>query len=62
MQRFAGAVAAVLLVAGAARADKAAAVKAIEKLGGKIERDEKQPGKPVVKKSILMDARRQMPT
>src|SRR5215510_11853533 len=36
----------VLVVTG--RADEAAAVKAIEKLGGKVTRDDKLPGKPVV--------------
>src|SRR5262245_32041096 len=35
-----------LVVTG--RADEAAAVKAIEKLGGKVTRDDKLPGKPVV--------------
>src|SRR5215471_14025304 len=36
----------VLVVAG--RADEAAALKMIEKLGGKVTRDGKQPGKPAV--------------
>src|SRR5205814_4627388 len=31
-----------------ARADEASAVKAVEKLGGKITRDDKLPGKPVI--------------
>src|SRR5919205_1008897 len=42
---------AVMLVAclfGAARADEASAVKAIESLGGKVTRDDKLPGKPVI--------------
>jgi internalin A len=43
-----GAMLAVLTVSGAARADEAAAVKLIEKLGGTITRDDKQPGKPVI--------------
>ena len=44
-------VAAVILLAclsGAVRADEASAVKAIEKLGGKVTRDDKLPGKPVI--------------
>src|SRR4051794_6048559 len=44
-------VAAVMLLAclsGAARADEASAVKAVEKLGGKVTRDDKLPGKPVI--------------
>ena len=42
---------AVMLLAclyGAARADEASAVKAVEKLGGKVTRDDKLPGKPVI--------------
>src|SRR4051812_3775680 len=40
----------ILLVclSGAARADEASAVKAVEKLGGKVTRDDKLPGKPVI--------------
>src|SRR5262245_62445988 len=38
----------LLVLAVAGRADEAAAVKAIEQLGGKVKRDTKQPGKPVV--------------
>src|ERR1700704_2784555 len=41
----------VLLLAclsGAAWADEASAVKAVEKLGGKVTRDDKLPGKPVI--------------
>ena len=38
----------LLVLAKAGRADEAEAVKAIEKLGGKVEVDYKQPGKPVV--------------
>src|SRR5207302_796007 len=33
---------------GAARADEASAVKAVEKLGGKVTRDDKLPGRPVI--------------
>jgi internalin A len=42
---------AVMLLAcqsGAARADEASAVKAVEKLGGKVTCDDKLPGKPVI--------------
>src|SRR5262245_37377222 len=39
---------ALLFLANPCRADEAAAVKAIEKLGGIVTVDEKQPGKPVV--------------
>ena len=35
-------------LSGAARADEASAVKAVEKLGGKVTRDDKLPGKPVI--------------
>src|SRR5262249_40673499 len=38
----------LLVLAVAARADEAAAVKAIHKLGGRVEVDAEQPGKPVV--------------
>jgi internalin A len=38
----------LLILAVAGRADEAAAVKAVEKLGGKVTVDDKQPGKPVV--------------
>jgi hypothetical protein len=38
----------VLLVGPPVRADEAAAVKALTKLGAKIKRDDKAPGKPVV--------------
>src|SRR5436853_2890379 len=44
-------VGAVMLLAclfGAARADEASAVKAVENLGGKVTRDDKLPGKPVI--------------
>src|SRR4051812_42555276 len=37
-----------LCLSGVAYADEADAVKVVEKLGGKIIRDDKQPGKPVV--------------
>ena len=53
MARHRGAVGAgvllgLLVLAVAGRADEAAAVKAIQKLGGKVTRDDKLPGKPVV--------------
>ena len=35
-------------LSGAARADEASAVKAVENLGGKVYRDDKLPGKPVI--------------
>ena len=38
----------VFLWCGAARADEASAVKAVENLGGKVTRDDKLPGKPVI--------------
>jgi len=38
----------LLALAVAGRADEAAAVKAIEKLGGRVTRDDNRPGKPVV--------------
>src|SRR5262245_54264143 len=38
----------LLVLAVAGRADEAAAVKVIQKLGGKVRRDDKAPGKPVV--------------
>ena len=44
----AGLVVALLIVAGLVRADEAAAVKVIEKAGGKIMMDDNQPEKPVV--------------
>src|SRR5262245_35886352 len=37
-----------LVLAVAGRADEAAAVKMIEKLGGQVTRDDKRPGRPVV--------------
>src|SRR5213080_1884739 len=43
-----GAVMLLACLSGAARADEASAVKAIEKLGGKVTRDDKRPGKPVI--------------
>src|SRR5438552_15242740 len=43
-----GAVMLVACLSGAARADEASAVKAVEKLGGKVTRDDKLPGKPVI--------------
>ena len=47
-----GMLAAVLLLSGAARADEADTVKLIEKLGGKITRDEKLKGLPVITVSL----------
>ncbi len=35
-------------LSGSARADEASAVKAVENLGGKVYRDDKLPGKPVI--------------
>ena len=43
-----GAVMLLACLSGAARADEASAVKAVEKLGGRVARDDKLPGKPVV--------------
>src|SRR5438094_10654776 len=43
-----GAVMLLACLSGAARADEASAVKAVEKLGGKVTRDGKLPGKPVI--------------
>ena len=48
-------VGAVMLLAclyGAARADEASAVKAVENLGGKVTRDDKLPGKPVIEVNL----------
>src|SRR5438094_571835 len=43
-----GAVMLLACLSGAARADEASAVKVVEKLGGKVTRDDKLPGKPVI--------------
>src|SRR5438067_2530453 len=43
-----GAVMLLACLSGAARADEASAVKAVEKLGGTVTRDDKLPGKPVI--------------
>ena len=43
----------LLVLALADRADEAAAVKAVEKLGGRVTVDAKRPGKPVVGVSSL---------
>ena len=43
-----GAVMLLACLSGAVRADEASAVKAVEKLGGKVTRDDKLPGKPVI--------------
>ena len=43
-----GAVMLLACLSGAAWADEASAVKAVEKLGGKVTRDDKLPGKPVI--------------
>ena len=48
MKRWSLAVVAVLILSGVGRTDEAAAVKMIEKFRGKIERDNKQPGKPII--------------
>src|SRR5262245_64969312 len=44
----AGVLLGLLAVAVTGRADEAGAVKAIEKLGGQVTRDDKQPGNPIV--------------
>src|SRR4051812_40523 len=43
----------LVILCGAARADEAAAVKLVEKLGGRITRDDKQPGRPVIEASLV---------
>ena len=43
-----GAVMLLACLSGAAPADEASAVKAVEKLGGRVTRDDKLPGKPVI--------------
>ena len=43
-----GAVMLLACLSGAARADEASAAKAVENLGGKVYRDDKLPGKPVI--------------
>src|SRR4051794_41001541 len=48
MRMSSGAVLAVVLLCGVARADETAAVKMVEKYRGEIERDEKQPNRPVI--------------
>src|SRR4051812_13455620 len=48
-----GAVMLLACLSGAARADEASAVKAVEKLGGKVTRDDKLPGKPVIEVNLL---------
>jgi hypothetical protein len=47
MKRLLVVVGLVLALEARAQADEEAAIKAIEKLGGQVYRDEKQPGKPV---------------
>ena len=54
MRKFLGALAVLVILSGVARADEADAVKVIEKLGGKVTRDEKQPGKPVVEVNLML--------
>src|SRR5260370_24894002 len=44
---------AVVILSGAARDDEADGVKVIQKLGGKITRDDKQTGKPVVEVNLI---------
>ena len=51
-----GAVMLLACLSGAARADEASAVKAVEKLGGKVTRDDKLPGKPVTGVSLFTTA------
>jgi internalin A len=53
MRNCCGVLAMVLLLSGAARADEADAVKLVEKLGGTIKRDDKQPDKPVIEVSLV---------
>src|SRR5262249_483428 len=48
MRRSVWAVTVLRTAAGGIRADEEAAVKAVEKRGGKVRRDDKAPGKPVV--------------
>ena len=48
MRRSIGAMLAVVILSGVARADEDAAVKFVDKLGGRIIRDDKQPGEPVI--------------
>src|SRR5947209_6639917 len=43
-----GAVMLLACLSGAAQADEASAVKAVENRGGKVTRDDKLPGKPVI--------------
>ena len=43
----------LMVLSGAARADEAAAIKLVEKLGGTVTRDDKQPGKPVIEVEIF---------
>jgi internalin A len=52
MKRLLVVVGLVLALQARARADEEAAIKAIEKLGGKVYRDEKQPGKPVTRVAL----------
>ena len=47
-----GAVMLLACLSGAARADEASAVKAVENLGGKVTRDDKLPGKPVIEVNL----------
>ena len=48
MRQGVWAMAALLALAAGVRADEEAAVKTVEKFGGKVTRDEKAPGRPVV--------------
>ena len=52
MRWFSCVVLALAALVGAARADEAEAVKGIEKLGGTVTRDDKQPGGPAVKVTL----------
>ena len=47
-----GAMLAVVVLCGPTRADEAASVRMVEKLGGKVTRDDKQPDKPVIGVSL----------
>ena len=52
MRRSLCALAAVVILAGTARADEADVVRFVEQIRGTVKRDDKQPGKPVVTVSL----------
>jgi hypothetical protein len=52
MRWFSSVVLALAALYGAARADEAEAAKRVEKLGGTVTRDDRQPGGPVVKVTL----------